>query len=163
MSDQDVHLYRQLYSQLGKKLKLGTAIPTPRFESAPLGPGPRFESAPFGPGPRFESAPLGPGPRFESAPLGPGPRFESAPLAPGPRTVVSDSEEESGTVCELVRDDDFQFLYPFHEWWWPDPPEGYIDPNAYVLLSRMPATQCSSTGLMTKYEISCRDLYSTYR
>ena len=82
------------------------------------------------------------------------------PLLP---TETAVAEEIS--VAELVRDDEFQFLYPFHDWWWPDPPEGYIDPNAYLLLSHIPL--CSSTGdddeEMTKYETSTKNLYSTYR
>ena len=119
MGDQDLNLYRQLYSQLGRKLGYGTTLPSPTAE--PM-------TVPF--------------------------------IPQSSRKAVA---KEEIAVSELVRDDGFQFLYPFHDWWWPDPPEGYIDPNAYVLLSRMPVSQWNATGLMTKYEISSKDLYSTYR
>ena len=75
--------------------------------------------------------------------------------------LLPTDDEKAVAVSELIRDADFQFLYPFHDWWWPDPPEGYIHPNAYMLLSRMPL--CSPTGVMAKYETSSKNLYSTYR
>ena len=64
-------------------------------------------------------------------------------------------------ISRLIGDVDFQYVYPLYDWWWPEPPEGYIDPNAYLLLSRMPAP--SPASVVTKYEASSKDLYSTYR
>ena len=64
-------------------------------------------------------------------------------------------------ISRLIGDVDFQYMYPFRAWWWPKPPEGYIDSNAYLLLSRMPSS--SPTQLVTMYEDSAKDLYSTYR
>lgn len=66
-----------------------------------------------------------------------------------------------GKISRLIGDFDFQYTYPLHDWWWPAPPEGYIDPNAYLFLSRMPVTPPNQ--LVTKYDPSAKDLFSTYR
>ena len=66
-------------------------------------------------------------------------------------------------ISRLIGDHDFQLMYPFHDWWWPEPPEGYIDQNAYLFLSRMPLSLWNPTKAVTIYESSDKDLYSTYR
>ena len=64
-------------------------------------------------------------------------------------------------ISKLIGDRDTQYVYPLLDWWWPDPPEGYIDPNAYFFLSRMPKT--GPRRELTTYEPSIKDLYSIYR
>ena len=89
----------------------------------------------------------------------------SAPTAPVPSAIPTDEADvgEEVPVSEIVRDGDFHFLYPFLNWWWPDPPEGYINPNAYLFLSRMPLWSPVDLKAVTMYETSSKDLYSTYR
>ena len=83
--------------------------------------------------------------------------------------VGSDSKSPDGalsdavTISRLTGDHDFQLLYPFLDWWWPDPPEGYIDQNAYLFLSRLPLSLRNPAKAVTIYEPSDKDLYSTYR
>ena len=62
-----------------------------------------------------------------------------------------------------LRDEDFRLLQPFLDWWWPEPPVGYIDPNAYLFLSRMPTSIKNPSGEVPIYESSDKNLYSTYR
>ncbi len=62
---------------------------------------------------------------------------------------------------KLHREDDFRLLQPYLDWWWPEPALGYIDPNAYLFLSRMPTSKPS--GEVPLYESTDKNLYSTYR
>ena len=80
----------------------------------------------------------------------------------GPGSVEGlELSQASSSVAELTGDEHFRLLYPFHEWWWPDPPKGFIDSNAYLFLSRMPLL--SPSEAVKTYESSDRDLYSMYR
>ena len=97
----------------------------------------------------------------------------ASPSVPQPDTVVSDPTvvpegaiavaEDEVQISSLTKRHDFQLLYPFQEWWWPEPAEGYIDSNAYLFLSRMPLSLWNPTKPVTMYESSDKDLYSTYR
>lgn len=84
------------------------------------------------------------------------------PSKPAHETTSGDVAESDVKLSELSENEDFQLLYPFQHWWWPEPPEGYIDQNAYLFLSRMPLS-IDPANTVTIYEPSDKGLYSTYR
>lgn len=77
------------------------------------------------------------------------------------KVEILESKLPAGGGSEPIRH--FQQMLPTMDWWWPSPPKGYIDPNAYTFLSRMPAYISGPPGKVPIYEGSAKNLYSTYR
>ena len=77
------------------------------------------------------------------------------------RTVDAEGLETRASIPEPISEVGFQVLYPFLDWWWPDPPTGYVDANAHLLWSRLPVL--GPVGEMTIFEPSDKELYSVYR
>ena len=51
----------------------------------------------------------------------------------------------------------FQLVYPFQNWTWPPPPQGFIDPQAYRFVGQVP--QWSAIG---RYEPVASDMHDAY-